>query len=220
MTSTGTYEIRGLSDDEIAQLERVLGKPVPRSYLSYWVREAIRDVVRLATPLIGPGEYRDELKQIAQQGRKWIDIVRQSRSTSLLPKVLEVEQLISSVATFSDAVGSLAYQADNSVGPGRPPTHLALEAFLDRLIGIAKRAKVRPSTPSRELVDPINPLPGPLFYQFVTQALEIAAVLIKAIERVRGKIGDYREGAAGLLEGDLAEYSDTNRPDDFETRSG
>jgi hypothetical protein len=59
MTSTGTYEIRGLSDDEIAQLERVLGKPVPRSYLSYWVREAIRDVVRLATPLIGAGEYRD-----------------------------------------------------------------------------------------------------------------------------------------------------------------
>jgi hypothetical protein len=155
------------------------------------------------------------------RGRKWIDIVRQSHSTSLLPKVLEVEQLISSVATFSDAVGSLAYQADNSVGPGRPPTHLALEAFLDRLIGIAKRAKVRPSTPSRELVDPINPLPGPeIAAEVIKSKLVKWRVLIKAIERVRDKSGDYREGAAGLVEWDLAEYSDTNRPDDFETSSG
>ena len=143
MDSTSTDIIRQLNEEEISRLERALGKPVEREYLVHWVSTGIRDLVKLSTPIVSPRAYRDELKEIVQQGRKWVDTLKQSRSTQLLPNVLEVEQLISSLAMFSDAVESLAEQSEKSVGPGRPRTHLALEAFLDRLIGIAKRAKFR-----------------------------------------------------------------------------
>jgi hypothetical protein len=237
MDSTSTDSIRQLNEEEISRLERALGKPIERNYLVYWIATAIRDLVKLSIPIVSPREYRDELKEIVRQGRRWIETVKQSRSVPLLPNVLEVEHVISSVATFSDAVASITESSDNSVGPGRPQTHLALEAFLGRLIGIAKRAKVRPSTPSRATVDPTDPRPGPPFYDFVIEALEIAAdvikssglsqtkidaalaistpsdqVLIKTIERVRGKIGDFREGSVGLVEWDLAKSSRRRRP--------
>jgi hypothetical protein len=245
MDSTSTNNIRPLTEKEISRLERALGKPIERDYLVYWISTGICDLVKLSTPIVSPREYRDELEEIVQQGRKWVETLMQSRSTSLLPNVLEVEQLISSVARFSDAVESLTKQSDNSVGPGRPQTHLALEAFLDRLIGIAKRAKVRPSTPSRAMVRPLNPSPGPPFYEFVTEALEIAEevtkssplpqnqmdaalavlraptdqALIKVLERLRGRASEYRDSTAGLVEWDLAEEADPNRREDSETSS-
>lgn len=178
MDSTSTNNIRPLTEKEISRLERALGKPIERDYLVYWISTGICDLVKLSTPIVS--EYRDELEEIVQQGRRWIETVNQSRSTPLLPNVLDVDQLISSVARFSDAVESLAEQSDKSVGPGRPQTHLALEAFLGRLIGSAKRAKVRPSTPSRAMVRPLNPSPGPPFYEFVTEALEIAEEVTKS----------------------------------------
>src|SRR5215472_14001557 len=188
VNSTIMYNIRQLTDEEISRLERALGKPVERAYLVYWISTGIRDLVKLSTPIVSPREYRDELEEIVQQGRKWVETLKQSRSTSLLPNALEIEQLISSVATFSDAVESLAEQSDKSVGPGRAHTNLALEAFLDRLIGIAKRAKSRPSTPSRAMVRPLNPSPGPPFYEFVTEALEIAEDVIKSSRLSKTKI--------------------------------
>ena len=243
MDSTSTYNTRQLTEEEISRLERALGKPIERDYLVRWISTAIRDLVKLSTPIVSPREYRDELREIVQQGRRWIATVKQSRSTPLLPNVLDVDHLISSLAMFSDAVETLAKQSEKSVGPGRPQTNLALDAFLDRLIGIAKRAKVRPSTPSRAMVG-LNPGPGPPFYEFVTEALVIAAdvinssrlsqtkidaalailtlsdqALIKVIERVRGKTSDYREGSAGLVEWDLAEDAEPNRPEDSETSS-
>jgi hypothetical protein len=244
MDSTSTYNTRQLTEEEISRLERALRKPIERDYLVRWISTAIRDLVKLSTPIVSPREYRDELREIVQQGRGWIATVKQSRSTPLLPNVLDVDHLISSLAMFSDAVETLAKQSEKSVGPGRPQTNLALDAFLDRLIGIAKRAKVRPSTPSRAMVGPRNPSPGPPFYEFVTEALEIAEdvikssrlsktkidaalailklsdqALIKVIERVRGKTSDYRKGSAGLVEWDLAEDAEPNRPKDSETSS-
>jgi hypothetical protein len=111
---------------------------------------------------------------------------------------------------------SLAQQLDQAVGPGHPRTNVALEAFLDPLIGIAKRAKVLPSTPSRALLGPSDSPPGPPFFSFVTAALDIAMdvirssplprdqmdaalaalsdvtdqSLVKALERLRGRVGD------------------------------
>jgi hypothetical protein len=139
MDSTNRYNTRQLTEEEISRLERALGRPVDRDYLVYWISTGIRELVKRSTPVVSPREYRDELEEIVQQGRRWIETVRQSRSTPLLP--LDVEQLISSVATFSDAVESLAKQSDNSVRPGRPQTNLALEAFLDRLIGDRQAGK-------------------------------------------------------------------------------
>jgi hypothetical protein len=55
-----------------------------------------------------------------------------------------------------------------------------LEAFLDPLIGIAKRAKVLPGTPSRALLAAIHSSPGPPFFGFVTKALDIAMDVIRS----------------------------------------
>jgi hypothetical protein len=249
MAPANTNEIRALTEDEIARLENALGQPIERSYLVHWVSQAIQAFLLLMT-LPPPRERRDDLKKIAEQGRKWIETVEQSRSTPLLPAVLlpaelDLEHLISSVHTFCDLVESLARQLDQAVGPGHPRTNLALDAFLDRLIGIAKRARVRPSTPNRAFLDPRYPGPVPPFYDFVSEALEIAMEvirssplprdqmdaalamlasvtdqsLVKALEGLRGRIGNYREGTIGLVEWDIAEDDEPDRPDHSESRA-
>jgi hypothetical protein len=182
----------------------------------------------------------------ADRGRRWIDTVEQSSTTPLLPPVLEVEQLVTSVRRFCDAAESLAQQLGQSVGPGHPRTNIALDAFLDRLIGIAKQARVLPSTPSRALLGPIDSPPGPPFFAFVTVALDIAMEvirssplpqdemdaalaalsnvsdhsLVKALERLRGRVGDYRESATGLVEWEPAEDVEQDRSDDSESSAG
>jgi hypothetical protein len=238
MAPSNTNEIRPLTDDEIARLEEALGQPIERTYLSHWVSRAIEAFLLIMTvpPL---SERRDDLKEMAEQGRKWIETVEQSRSARLLPALVDVEHVIGTVRTFCAVVGSLAHQMDQGVGPGHPRTNLALEALLDRLIGIAKRAKVLPSTPSRALLGPLDPGPVPPFYDFVSEALDIAMEvirssplphdqmdaalatlskvtdpsLVKALERLRGRIGDYREGTIGLLEWGTAEDDERNRPE-------
>jgi hypothetical protein len=237
MEPTNAPEIRPLTETEIAQLEEALGKPVERAYLVHWVSQAICDVVRLsAAP--APREYRDELGEIAQQGRNWIATVEASRSTWPLPEVLGVGALIDSVTNFCEAIESLVTRLDGSIRPGHPRTPFALEAFLDRLIGIAKRASVLPSTRSRALRSETAPRLPPPFYNFVTESLEIAIEVIKSsplpetemraalgilavtdgslskiLERLRGRIGDYRESAHGLIEGHW------RSPDDVEPNS-
>jgi hypothetical protein len=247
MAPANTNQIRALTDDEIAWLEKALGQPIERSYLVHWVSRAIQDFIGLMT-LPSPRERRDDLKAMAEQGRKWIEIVEHSRTTPLLPPALlaaelDLEHLISSARTFCDLVESLTRQLDQAVGPGPPRTNLALDAFLDRLIGIAKRARVRPSTPNRAFLDPRDPRPVPPFYDFVSEALEIAMEvirssplphgqmdaalamlagvtdqsLVKALEGLRGRIGNYREGTIGLVEWDIAEDDDRARPEDSES---
>jgi len=98
------------------------------------------------------------------------------------------------------------------------------------LIGIAKRAKILPSAPSRALLGPIELPPG-RHSSCVHEALDIAMdvigssklphdqidaalaalarvtdqSLVKALEGLRGRIGDYRKGTIGLVEWDITE---------------
>ena len=234
MEPAGAHEIRPLTETEIAQLEEALGKPVERAHLVHWVSAAIRDVVKLSTAP-SAREYRDELEEIAQQGRNWIQTVEGSRGAPLLPGV---EAVIGSVTNFCEALESLVARLDSSIRPGHPRTPFALEIFLDRLIGIAKRARVLTSTPSRALRSEIAPRLPPPFYNFVTESLEIAMEVIKSsplpetemqaalqilavsdsslskiLERLRGRIGDYHESAHGLIEGNW------QPPDDAEPNS-
>jgi hypothetical protein len=218
-------EIRPLTDTEIAQLESALGKPVDRDYLVYWVSQAIRDVVKLST-LPSRREYRDELSQIARQGRRWVQHLEQSRSASVLPKTLKLERVISSVTTFCERVESVAAHAESLIGPGRHRIPFALEIFLNHLIGVAKRAQVLPSTPSRALRSQTAPRRPPPFFEFVTEALDIAIEVVKSsslpktemnavlsvlasrtdpnltkiLERLRGQISNYQPSAHGLVE--------------------
>jgi len=246
MEPANKTEIRPLTDDEIARLENALGEPIERGYLVNWVSRAIEAFLLIMT-LPSPRERRDDLKEMAEQGRKWIETVERSRSAPLLraaplPAELDLEHLISSAKTFCDLVESLAQQLDQAVGPGHPRTNLALDAFLDRLIGIAKRAKVLPSTPSRALLGPLDPGSVPPFYDFVSEALDIAMEvirssplphdqmdgalamlgsvtdqsLVKTLERLRGRVGDYRERAIGLVEWDIAKDDERDRPEDSE----
>jgi hypothetical protein len=98
-----------------------------------------------------------------------------------------------------------------------------LQVFIGELIGIAKQAKVLPSTPSRA----IRPKrPPPPFFRFVDTALAVARkmvtsspltpdqrksalsvfmvggdeALVKQIEMVRGRISDYHDSPFGLIE--------------------
>jgi hypothetical protein len=155
----------------------------------------------------------------------------------ILPDV-DVKALIGSVTNFCEGIESLVTRLDSSIRPGHPRTPIALEVFLDCLIGIAKWEGVLPSTPGRALRSETAPRLPPPFYNFVTEsveiaievikssplpeteilaALEILAVpegsLIKSLERLRGRIGDYHESAHGLSEGHW------RPPDDVEPNS-
>jgi hypothetical protein len=94
------------------------------------------------------------------------------------------------------------------------------------MIGIAKVAKVLPSTPGRALRSQTAPRSPPAFFEFVTEAVDIAIDVInsspllreqkdaavtilasqtdnalsKLLERLRGKVGNYQERGHGLVE--------------------
>jgi hypothetical protein len=138
---------------------------------------------------------------------------------------------MSSARTLCALAASVARELEHAVRPGPPRTNRALEALLERLIGIAKRAKVLPSTPNQALLGPGESPAGPPFFDFVSAALDIAMdvirssplpkdqvnaalralskvtdqSLVKVLERLRGRIGDYRAGTIGLVEWDVAE---------------
>jgi len=116
MEPSNTSAIRPLTDDEIGRLEKALGQPIERTYLAHWVWRAIQAFIWFMT-LPSPRERRDDLKKFAEQGRKWIETLEKSHSTRLLTPVLDVEQLMSSVRGFCDAVDTLAQQLDQAVGP-------------------------------------------------------------------------------------------------------
>jgi len=220
--------IRPLTEHEIERLEKAIGQSVDRDHLVYWVSEAIRDVVRLSD-LPSAREYRDALLQIAREGRRWLRRIKEFPDASFLPgRRIELDKVTSMVARICDSADSFAERLGTSIKRGHPRTPFALEAYLDRMIGIAKRAKVLPSTPGRALRSQTAPRLPPNFFKFVVEALAIsrdvikasplpeskkkAAVLIlrvqsehalsKIIEGLRGQIASYGEGTHGLVEWD------------------
>jgi hypothetical protein len=222
--------VRALTDQEVERLQDRLGRPVDRHFLAHWVSVAIRDAVRLPG-LPTARDYRDSLAHIAKEGREWVDGLNVPPGISVLgwaaKEALEqaADEARSAVTKLCDQADRLAETFEAAVKPG-PRTPLALEGFIDRMIGIAKKAKVYPSSEGRALRSHTDPRPPPDFFQFVEEALEIAqdvirssplaehrkhaallalpiptrGALSKLIERLRGKISDYREGEHGLVE--------------------
>ena len=135
----------------------------------------------------------------------------------------KVEELKATMAGICEQADSAAAELGRFIRKGgQRSTPPALTAFIETMIGIAKWNGIRPSTPQRDM-DSQKP---PAFFVFVKEALSIATDLIKSseiptaqkrptvqslryvsdhaliriIERKRGLIGNYREGARGLVE--------------------
>jgi hypothetical protein len=215
-------ELRRLTEEEIEQLETTLGKPVDRKFLVYWFLQAARDVVRIS---VAPAvqEYRDNLLQIAAEGHQWCAKIEGSSTRELLSQNTQLNSLLATVANYCADVEVLAARVDEAIKPG-PRTPLALEVFIDKMIGIAKVASVLPSTPSRD--EHTSGRPPPAFFGFTKFSLDLARDLIrssplsedqrkaasrslyvhsdaalgKLLERLRGKIGNYRKTPHGLSE--------------------
>ena len=181
-------EIRPLSETETQRLEQALGAQVDREYLVHWVSQAIADAVMLASQPT-PREVRDGLLQIERSGRLWLRALEESKAGSLLAARANLSEFRAGAATFCDRVSSLARQVD-AVVRGHPRTSIALEQFVDRMIGIAKRAKVLPSAPSRaakkrarvrvagHAATRRRAVPTS-FFKFLTTAIRVARSVIK-----------------------------------------
>jgi hypothetical protein len=214
-------DIRSLTEHEIEGLEHALGKPVDRVYLVAWVSRSISDVVKLSAQP-SPRECRDGLERLARQGRKWLDQIDDCPGNALLEES-NVSALKASVVQFCERAELVARRFGQLIKPGQSRTPPALNAFLDNMIGIAKCAKVPPSTPQRFME---TSRPPPSFFVFVEQALAIAEnviqsspipdrqkqpalaslrcssrdALIKIVEGSRGLIRNYRETPHRLIE--------------------
>ena len=213
--------LRPLTAEEIECLVAALGRPVDHNYLAFWVSTSISNLVKLST-LPSARKCRDEFMRVARQGRRWLEQINDCPGKTLLEPGTKVDELKASVARFCAHAEAVAKEVDGLIKPGQRPTSPALLAFLDGMIGIAKRAKVLPSTPQRYL----NSRRPPAFFEFVAEALAIARevivssriaeqqrtralaslriysrdALIKLLERSRGRIGSYYESAFGLVE--------------------
>jgi hypothetical protein len=214
--------VRPLQESEVKELERALGKPIERVYLVHWVSRAIDDCVRLSTQPT-PREARHELLKIAGQGREWINQIRGFSGSFLLG---DLGELISTVTRYCERADSAAERLKPSIKAGRPRIPFPLEGFLQNIIGIAKRAKVLPSAPGRAARKTVDRSVRPPFLDFVQTALLVARdvikssplsdgdkkaalailhlqsedALIKILEDLRGRIGNYRETPRGLVE--------------------
>ena len=225
-------DIRSLTEREIERLEVALGKPVDRGHLVLWISSSISSATLPTQPTAR--ERRDGLVRLARQGRRWLQQIDVCPSASQLGQSAKIDELRAAVARFCDRVDSVAEEVGRSIKPGHPRTPLALEAFLHNMIGIAKKAKVLPSTPTRYLATKRLP---PAFFNFVLEALAIARdviassplpdhqqrpalsnlhvhsndALIKFVEGLRGRIGDYHESSHGLVEWDSKRSKDRRR---------
>lgn len=230
------HALRDITEEEVQKLEDALGKPVDREHLVYWVPLSIRGIVH-SSNLPHARQLRDDLIRMGREGRQWI------RNVSAYPDIftprerVERHSLIRATKAFCDSVDFRVAQAASSIKAGRQKTHPAFKAFLDNMIGIAKKAKVLPSTPQRgkpikkrrtakgHIIKSAAEGPLPPFYRFVLEALAISVevistsplskrqksaalsmlpktdeALIKAIEKRRGRVRDYKEGTARLTE--------------------
>ena len=214
--------IRPLTDTEIDSLAELLGSHVDREYLVHWISQSVADTVRSAW-LGTPRQIRNSLLEIERDGREWLKRIDKSRVRSFLTLRVDLPAFRATAVAFCDCVNSLAQEIDTVVRPGRARTPPALEAFVEHMIGIAKKAKVLPSTPSRR---PDKKGDSPPFFRFLVSALRISRqviktsklpadlkeealsklqyatrdALIKVVVKVRGRIGNYRETPHGLVE--------------------
>jgi hypothetical protein len=214
--------VRPLQESEVKELERALGRPIDRAYLVFWVSRAISDCVRLSMQPT-PREARDALLKIAGEGREWINRIRGFSGSFLLG---DLGELTTTVTRFCDRADSAAERLKPRIKAGHPRIPFPLEGFLQNMIGIAKRAKVLPSTPGRAVPKTADRAVRSSFLDFVQTALAVSrdvikssplsdrqkraalailrvqseGALIKILEDLRGRIGDYRETARGLVE--------------------
>jgi len=152
-----------------------------------------------------------------------------SKAAPLLAARASLPKFRADAVAFCDRVASLGGEVGALVRSGRSPTLAPLAVFIDRLIGIAKRAKVLPSTPSRRSNRQTDSPPA--FYSFVITALRVARQVIKTsqlpddqitaalsklqyqdrdalieiVVQARGRIGNYRETPHGLVEWDVTD---------------
>jgi hypothetical protein len=185
--------------------------------------QAIKDVVRLwgdpAQPTLR--ERRDSLMKIAKEGRGWIATAASSPGLSQLGRELDdVKRALDGLCHRAELLAK-----EIPVKRGNPPSSAAVPTFVDRMIGIAKTAKVYPSSEGRAVRSHTAPRHPPDFFLFVEEGLRIAADVIqssplpeqqkyaalsalevptrgalsKLIEQARGLIGDYRESEHGLV---------------------
>ena len=214
--------IRPLTDTEIDSLAELLGNNIDRKYLVHWISQSITDTVRSAR-LGTPRQIRDSLLEVERGGREWLKRIDESRVRSLLTMRANLPEFRATTVAFCDRVTSLVQELNTVVGPGRSRTPPALEAFVEHVIGLAKKAKVLPSTPSRRADRQAH---SPAFFQFLVGALRIARqviktsklpedvkaealsrlqytstdALIKVVVKARGRIGNYRATPHGLVE--------------------
>ena len=213
--------LRALTKQEIDQLAATLERPIDSNYLASWISTSISNAVTLSA-LPSPAQCRDGLERLARQGRKWLEQIDASPGRALL-EASHVTALKASVEQFCESAELTATKVGQLVKPGQTRTPPALTAFLDNMIGIAKHAKVLPSTPQRYMETRRFP---PAFFVFVEQALAVAEdvidsspipdcqkhaalanfnyssrdALIRIVETLRGQIGNYRESPHGLIE--------------------
>ena len=213
--------IRPLTDQEVKALKDALGKPVDRDFLTSRITRTISDIVRLSTQPT-PRKYRDHLLALAREGREWLQHIERCSSTMALRPYGDLAKLTTAVTEFCDRVHAGAEQVDASIKAGHPQTSYLFEVFVKNMIGIAKWAHVRPSMPSRTISPKQAP---PAFFSFLTETIAIARdvigtstlppgqkraalsifrvqsrqALIKFVEKQRGRIQDYRDGAHGLV---------------------
>jgi hypothetical protein len=230
--------LRTLTREELDRLEAAFEKPVDREHLEHWISTSISNAVKLSSlPL--PGQARDKLKKLASEGHKWLDQVESDPIKGLLERQIvqehkrwpdallehkkRIEELKATITEVCAQADSTAVAVGRLIKRGgQRSTPPALIAFLDNMIGIAKRNKIRPSTPQRDM----SSKKPPAFFLFVEKALATAEdviesspisnqqkrralqslrypsrdALIRILERKRGLIGDYHDSPYGLIE--------------------
>jgi hypothetical protein len=221
-----TRRSRPLTKAEIQDLRRALGSRVDPDYLAYWVSEAIEDAVR-SVSYLSPRELRDSLRDIEHCGRRLLRSIDEPKVARFLRVRIDLASFRTAAVQFCDDTAALIREVNAVVGPGRSPTSAVLAAFIDRMIGIAKRAKVLPKVPSRRANR--KTVTTPPFFKFLQKALRIGQrviqtsklsdkvreeavarlqyqtrdALIGAVIRKRGKIRNYRPTLSGLVESDV-----------------
>jgi hypothetical protein len=143
ITSVSESNVRPLADSEIESLQQALGQPIDRDYLIHWMSESIGDVVRLSN-LPTPRQLRTDLTRMARDGRQWIRCAREFTKLFSPAQRIRFERLEMAASHFCEGVDAFASDLANSVRSGRPQRQISLRAFIDRMIGIAKKAGVRP----------------------------------------------------------------------------
>jgi hypothetical protein len=115
--------------------------------------------------------------KIAGEGREWINRIHGFSGAFLLG---ELSELTTTVTQFCDRADSAAERLKPVIKPGHPRIPFPLEGFLQNMIGIAKRAKVLPSTPGRAARKTADRAVRSSFLDFVLATLAVSRDVIKS----------------------------------------